>query len=271
MCIRDRVYTAAFLIVLIGIGITVLGGVAYSKYKTVPDEDRQKDFKNICRATVGIGSFFIIGSILGFLGLGYNSKCLLFIFNITVIVMFLILIGIGTACLIYKAKDSDNWKCDKDSLLYDAENFSLNAQKILCQNDCPCKSGKITTTIAGLITSDQGKTRIQNCDIYKTQADLKQYKGIASSMKFIEEEFNCAGICTASNVYLFSNVNDGKPTVSCSKKIKDKFTKYQKYIGYVSLAIGIFFFLASCASCFAAERKKRQGGERYDMLLADNS
>ena len=38
-------------------------------------------------------------------------------------------------------------------------------------------------------------------------------------MEWVEEHFDCSGICTFVNYYIFSDINRGLPAIDCEYKI----------------------------------------------------
>ena len=78
-------------------------------------------------------------------------------------------------------------------------------------------------------------------------------------MAALENTLNCAGICSKSDIYLFTDVNNGAPIDSCGLALNKFLHKYAKRIGLVSMIIFAVLFIniiLSCCLCCHPERKK---------------
>jgi hypothetical protein len=59
-------------------------------------------------------------------------------------------------------------------------------------------------------------------------------------LTILENDYNCAGMCTQSDFYMFSEVNRGSPEQSCSSALSDKLKSGCKKWGITFLIFGIF-------------------------------
>ena len=66
----------------------------------------------------------------------------------------------------------------------------------------------------------------------------------AGFLTIIEDDFNCAGVCTPSSYYLFTDVNRGKPVGNCKSAISEKLGTYIHPKGWAMIFIGGLGFLA---------------------------
>ena len=63
-------------------------------------------------------------------------------------------------------------------------------------------------------------------------------------MEWVENNFDCSGICTEVNYYMFSDINRGLPKVNCETKIYNAGVKYSQ--GIAIFCIVIAAFLLNC-------------------------
>jgi len=65
----------------------------------------------------------------------------------------------------------------------------------------------------------------------------------------VEKDFDCAGMCTISTYYTFSDIGDGMPTQNCSRAL-DSFVG--KASNVASIWFGIFGGLTFIITCFVS-------------------
>ena len=90
----------------------------------------------------------------------------------------------------------------------------------------------------------------------------------AGFLTIIEDDFNCAGVCTPSSYYLFTDVNRGKPVGNCKSAISEKLGTYIHPKGWAMIFIGGLGFLA-CLLAFCIFNVKRS--KQFMPLFAYNS
>lgn len=64
-------------------------------------------------------------------------------------------------------------------------------------------------------------------------------------LEWSEDRYDCAGICTAAPLYLFSDINRGTPTRACRKLLSDWLGDQLPLYGGLTTAIGGFLFLVA--------------------------
>lgn len=77
-------------------------------------------------------------------------------------------------------------------------------------------------------------------------------------MAALETQYGCAGICTLPQFFLFSNINNGKPTELCKDyAIEHIYANTGTYAGFSFLAsaIGFIGFMFSCSICYWKKNK----------------
>ena len=65
-------------------------------------------------------------------------------------------------------------------------------------------------------------------------------------LEWAEENFDCAGVCTAAPMYLFSDINRGTPTKSCRESLRNWIRDNLPIYGGITLGIGGWLLLAVC-------------------------
>ena len=115
----------------------------------------------------------------------------------------------------------------EDSFINEMNQIYKSARSVLCSAKCPCGM-LLEVKPAGIITDNLGPTSVDRCeeyymkDVFGNDED-KEWQ-FASAFALIEEEHVCSGICNGVNddpldIFLFSNVNDGLPLVSCRQAL----------------------------------------------------
>ena len=74
---------------------------------------------------------------------------------------------------------------------------------------------------------------------FRTQDDFSE---IEDYIKFFEQEYTCAGICTPALFYFYVDVTEGVPSGSCLLSIQDDLKSSLLGVGGAALASGIFLF-----------------------------
>ncbi|CAG9322683.1 unnamed protein product [Blepharisma stoltei] len=69
---------------------------------------------------------------------------------------------------------------------------------------------------------------------------LGDYSDYLPFLKWMEKKFDCSGLCTAANLYLFSDINRGVPDGSCRQEIYDWIQDNFLTYGIIALAFGLF-------------------------------
>lgn len=225
--------------------------------------DVQNSRKIIMGVTIGFGVFLIVLAILGLIGAWKKSSLYLTIYNIGVAIFFVIFLAIAIAAFVvfkkYSSSDVQSTNlCKEQTWLQDLDDYANNANKLLCSLSCPC-GANITSTWITENTSliwvvNNGPVRVQDCPNYNNSDDSK-----LNVMRKLEEKFDCAGICTTSTYYTFSDVNRGQPTDECSQKLMDILLKYSKEIGAVTVVIaGVLLLIMVFSCCLCCHPKKKE-------------
>ena len=76
----------------------------------------------------------------------------------------------------------------------------------------------------------------------KNFRDQDDFAEIEDYIKFFEEEYSCAGICSPALFYFYRSVSEGVPGDSCLLSIQDDLKTSLLGVGGAALASGIFLF-----------------------------
>jgi hypothetical protein len=73
-----------------------------------------------------------------------------------------------------------------------------------------------------LFTSEMGDSRVIECPIQSMaeQTKLSMFKYL-NVLTIIESDLNCSGMCTPTDLYLFTDVNRGIPAATCRTALAD--------------------------------------------------
>jgi len=85
------------------------------------------------------------------------------------------------------------------------------------------------------------------------------------AMGALELDFSCAGMCTYSPIYSFSEVSRGPPERSCAIAVEDSVEKVSSKVALWCGIFGLVTLICAIFSCFIWNLKD----EQYDITLTD--
>ena len=113
--------------------------------------------------------------------------------------------------------------------------------------------------IAGLKRVPGAPLRFQDCDITKTYDQNE--RDVMNVLQSIESAFDCVGWCDTPYIwpiYVFSDVNNGKPKVSCYSTMKSKLEEYGSVLGICCLvSAGFLLLVCICGLCICCSPSRR--------------
>ena len=134
----------------------------------------------------------------------------------------------------------------------------------------PCE-GYATYTVAQqaavtVVLTAAGMTLAQ-CQSYDSNTFLDQYFTSDQRMLFplltwVEETFHCAGLCTATSMYMFSDINNAVPTIpneACVQPLHDWVGEKFPIFGGIGVGFGGFMLIIAIATCCLCCHPKRPG------------
>lgn len=94
--------------------------------------------------------------------------------------------------------------------------------------------------------------RFQDCDITKTYDQNE--RDVMNVLQSIESAFDCVGWCDTTYIwpiYVFSDVNNGKPKVNCYSTMKSKLEEYGSVLEVYSVSVASYPLVSCSLSAFA--------------------
>ena len=143
--------------------------------------------------------------------------------------------------------------------------YPENLDTFFCSNACPCRADKGNFPTAGdydhMKVHEDGASMVVDCPRNPVR-DVK--KVILSFIGWMEERWQCSGLCTVQKYYYYSDVNNGQPIRACKENMLDYINRW--YMGTYALVIisAVIIFLGSISSLFYI----CCGGERKDEKYA---
>ena len=151
----------------------------------------------------------------------------------------------------------------------------------MCGAKCPCGMLLETRPSGIVIDKDNGPTSVQRCseyymsDVFGDDEDKRwQFE---EAFAEVEEQHICSGICNGVSdepldIFLFSNVNDGLPLVSCRvglhEQIRNNIWYFEKvYLVVIIMSgvmIGLLGLILFCQCFLCCRQKCCKKGSRAD-------
>lgn len=178
-----------------------------------------------------------------------------------------------------------------------ADQTSILASSVFCKIYCPCALDKSSASTLGLKDFYKGSAlNVMNCNpcesiqIYEPKEQNELQVWILNELNYtvnatdcavttiqyedgyfgdtyikyiplitwIENRFDCSGLCKGHSVYFFSDVTKGFPTGACYKSVNDWAQKNFLNYGLVSIALGFYqvaILYFAFALCLCPKRK----------------
>ena len=127
--------------------------------------------------------------------------------------------------------------------------------------DCqPCENyaaySATDKALVNLALAASGMT-LAECQSYSSSDFVDQYFSSDQRMLFpllewIEESFDCSGLCTATGMYVFSDVNNAVtdfPSEACVEPLHDWVGEKFPIFGGVGVAVGSFMLILAVVTC----------------------
>jgi hypothetical protein len=274
---------------LLALGSAVVWG-GYSFTQQVPVETY--DYEWIGYVIMAFGLASIVTGIIALVAAALKNPCLLALFVVLCFVIGTVLIVFGSILLYGRTKvddvllDEDD--CRDSDLFEDADLAVVKASQLICTEVCPCDIDSDLRqtyiedfnrrTVVGsaleirecepcsidgvlpdeIVESDQCQTITSEEFIeHYFSSDEQDYFDLA---EWVENKFDCAGICTGVNFYVFSDINDGPPTESCMDSLRDWAIEVMLTYGALSVSLGVWMYvnviLSYCICCHPKLKQK---------------
>ena len=113
------------------------------------------------------------------------------------------------------------------------------------------------------ISEDCSVTTSEYKDKYFT-SDMRKYFPL---LRWVEKSFDCSGLCTPQEVYLFSDADNGEPDGSCRQELNDWVQENFVTFGVISIIFGAYMVLVvffSCTICCCSKKKTDEKKEKKE-------
>lgn len=159
--------------------------------------------------------------------------------------------------------------CRTNEYFQDANEAVLLADNIFCSKECPCDGNDDFESRTQYNYTDGYAKNVQSCGLCNSKNKAMQlacegsdYSGIHVDkyfsqeqrksfefLKWMEENFNCSGMCSKARKYLFSDVNAGDPHGSCRKELRKWIDETIRQTSIYILLMGIYLALNVVLVC----------------------
>jgi hypothetical protein len=92
---------------------------------------------------------------------------------------------------------------------------------------------------------------------YKNKYFTSSMRKFFPLLRWVENSFDCSGLCTAQLVFMFSDADNGKPSGSCRKELNDWVQENFLTFGIVGIIFGVYLLLVVMFSCTICCCKKK--------------
>ena len=194
--------------------------------------------------------------------------------------------------------NSDQWVEDLDAAYnpQKAAESPIPITAFICGLDCPCKADKAkfvsaqdknhSGIYAAMNTLDTGARAISECPAYGDSIPevSDRIKALAG---YLEDTFDCAGLCERAPFYLFSTVGNGVPEKGCKDGLIEFIEGNIYYIIYIYIYINsvdkfrliliaaicsaiftLIVFICSCALCCVERQQDKKKTPREESYKA---
>ncbi|CAD8111469.1 unnamed protein product [Paramecium sonneborni] len=217
-------------------------------------------------------SIVLFLAICGLCGTKHKSKCLLAIFNIGNICLFLAFASLAIAAYVFGSVFNDQ-KCNQSNENYKTiENLYSMAEKTLCQDACECYySQEVNSNVAPAVkkysSNDSSKPKnFQSCQVFDKNYDIQ-----ASALSWMEEKLECSGWCTGYPIQLFNNVNSQVKNYNnpCYDAMLSYLQGMFNTMGTTLISLAsIFLVMIVFTCCLCCHPKNSNRGQDYYTRLA---
>ncbi|CAD8195933.1 unnamed protein product [Paramecium octaurelia] len=274
-CLKCFVQLEGWLTFVIGI-LAIVGAIIVTVIsKSIDDVIKDLGISDISTSSIivpfwvfaGVVIFFAIS---GLCGAKRRSKCLLAIFNLGNICLFLAFLSLSIVSYVFGLILTDQ-DCDKSKGVLQIEDLYKYSEQTLCKSSCECYyseqiNKEVESAVKTYSPTDKTKpTRVQDCPGFDSK-----YKTEAAGLAYFEEKWQCSGWCTAYPIQQFNNVNTKVKNYnySCYQGLTDYFKNMFTTTGSILISLaalfGIMVIFTCCLCCHPHNSNK--GSDYYTRL-----
>lgn len=247
---------------------------------------------------IACGGILIFIAFIGIIGAWKQRKFFLTLFIVSSIIIGALLIIFGGVLIYVRNVSEDYLKDQTSCIKHfpDADMISNQAAEVFCQLPCPCSLEQEKADELELENFYKGSAiNMLNCNpcesiqIYDASVQMELEDWILNRLGYtvnetdcavttsqfenryfnessnyitlvtwIEEKFECSGLCTYNKLLFFSDVNSAYPNEACYGKVKGWAQKNFLNYGIVSIALGVYQLIIlyfTFALCCCPKRK----------------
>lgn len=249
-----------------GAALIIIGGIMTGNS---PYEATNADFLSIQNAMylgfIAVGALLILLGISGKCAGFKKSRCCSVIFAILALIVGIVALAIGVAIFVqidYLQQQYDEDGCTK-GVFKDLQDASNAAAENYCTDVCACDADSSIVNTTGLVTDVDGATSVDKCGNWSDFAtdDMDTNKDY---FKWMEEKFECSGICDVHQTYLWVDINtEPQPDDACIQQFLDYMKNEGQIYGGSLVAGGVIFILLGvfgfCMCCKAKNEDDDKG------------
>jgi hypothetical protein len=250
-------------------GVTIYG-YFHSELFLNNTEDR-----NLILGISMAGSLLIVmAALLGICGVKKGNAGLICIFQIFVIIFFIVFLGLGIGGELLPGALLQGNCTDSNNKAIEEANQAYQASIQLCTAICPCglTNDTINTSttwsdlqkiaLRSMNRIDTGAVNVQHCSIQpKNDTILNMYDVLEGIEKLLDCSMWCEGTSDFNLIYRFSDVNRGKPEKFCYPAMSDAVNSYAHIIGVAAFAVsGFLLLMCLCNLCICCHPSRRDLG-----------
>ncbi|CAD8201796.1 unnamed protein product [Paramecium octaurelia] len=262
-CLKCIVEIEAILILIAG-----LGSFGFTIYLQIEfNLEKQDDQTHIGEGgMIGfwvISSSMILNGIIGILGGKTKSACLLLIFNLINIALFLGFVALMIFGYVWATEIKNlniNTYCSNNPSLQNTWNLGQN---LLCSAQCQCyieDPTKLPPSYFNYTTESSASSakRVQECQAYdgwnQTQVDQAQF------FRSLEKQYDCSGWCTPFSLQIFYDINSNfdQSNDQCLLSSQQQLQDTCKLIGDISAGavalMGLMVIFTFCLCCHPTKK-----------------
>lgn len=245
------------------------------------------DYEGVGILSVVCGSLLLSMSFIGVYGTYRQDIRYLILFSVSSTILGLIILLMGGFVLKIKTLSGEVLMTKSHCLknFREAESLTSKAAKVVCSKYCPCEISEnfnYYEDFEGSALKLQQCNPCENIQLYQIadQADVIEWVQTSLSLnitptecgitgkdfidkyysdqqakyiefiQWMEQEFQCSGMCNEQEMFLFSDVTSGKPSGPCYQKLKVWATKSFLAFGILALIFGTFQVAISVAGTY---------------------
>ncbi|CAK93983.1 unnamed protein product (macronuclear) [Paramecium tetraurelia] len=260
-CLKCIVEFEAILILIAGLGSFGFTIYLQIEFNLAKEDDETNKGQGILVAFWIFSSSMILNGIIGIFGGKKKSACLLLIFNLVNIALFLGFVGLTVAGYV-RAHQINGL----DVSTYCSNNPPLQqtwdlGQNLLCSAECQCyieDPTNLPTAYFNHTTNSSAANRVQDCSSFDNWDSSRRSQ--AKLFKSLEKKYDCSGWCTPFSLQIFYDINHkfDESNNQCLLSSQQQIYDTLKLIGDISagavVIMGLMVIFTFCLCCHPTKK-----------------